>query len=104
MGKCFKQKDIDPSIKETIERLCHLDGEARHQAIVDELLKDPDASGIVDRAVQRCPDWNQRMMAGNMIDWLSARYEFRPEDLGEFSYRFARRKNEDGTWTYYTQP
>lgn len=100
MGVCFEQKDIFPSIQKAIERLCKLNGVANHEVIIDELLSDPEASRIIDRAIQRCPQFKRRAMAGNMIAWLSQRYSSRPGDLNEFSHRFERHKQGDGNFAY----
>jgi hypothetical protein len=94
----WTQKEIFPSIKEAIERVCNRGGVAEHKAIVDELLKDPEARAVIDRAVQRDPRYNQRAVAGNMIAWLSQKHT--TVGLGEFSKRFDKRKDEQGTYTY----
>lgn len=97
---CFEQKDIFPCIEEAIERLCRLKGQAVHADIIQELLADPEAAGIIDAAVRRCPDHTERWMAGNMVAWLSQCYTTRPASLGQFSSHYDRLLETDGTYTY----
>ena len=100
MGKCYEQKDIFPPIQEAIERLCKRKGEANHENIIDELLMDPEASGIINRAVGRCPKRNPQWMAANMVAWLSKRYDDSDrDDLSGFHQRFKREKRK-GSWAY----
>jgi len=100
MGACFDQKDIFPSIQQAIERLCKRKGEAFHEEIIDELLTDPEASAVIDRAVLRCPEHSRRGMTGIMVAWLSQRYSSRPGDLGDFSRRFERRGHGSSPCSY----
>jgi hypothetical protein len=100
VGHCFDQKDIFPSIQEAIERLCKREGEAVREAIVDELLKDPEAAGIIDRAIGLCPKFKRRWIAGNTVDWLSVWYDKDSADLSAFYHRFNREKR-DGIWAYF---
>ncbi len=100
MGACFEQKDIFPSIQQAIERLCNQKGEAFHEEIIDELLSEPEASVVIERAVLRCPEHSRRGMAGIMVAWLSQRYGSRPSDLGDFSRRFERREHGSSPCSY----
>jgi len=99
VSTCFEQKDIFPSIQEAIGRLCKQSGVANHEEIIDELLRDPEASGIIDRAVRRCPKLKRRWIAANMLAWLSMRYEPDRDDLSDFHQRFKREKHR-GSWSY----
>jgi len=96
----WKQKDIFPPIQEAIERVCKRKGEALHEEIVDELLKDPEACSVIDRAVQQRSDGDRRSMAANMIAWLSQKHTTRPGNLGEFSRRFDKRKQGHKAYAY----
>jgi hypothetical protein len=94
----WTQKEMFPSIQEAIERVCKRSGVAKHKAIIDELLKDPEARAVIDRVVQRDSRRNQRAVAGNMIAWLSQKHT--TVGLGEFSRRFDKQKDGHGTYTY----
>jgi len=100
VGECFEQKDIFPSIEEAIERLCLREGKAVREAIIDELLNDPEAAGIIDRAIGRCPRLRRRWIAGNTVDWLSVWYDKDSADLSAFYQRF-KRERPNGIWTYF---
>ncbi len=100
MGACFEQKDIFPSIEQAIARLCDQEGEAFHEEIINELLREPEASVVIDRTVLRCPEHSRRGMAGIMVAWLSQRYSTRPSDLGDFSRRFERREHGNSPCSY----
>lgn len=99
MGACFEHKDIFPSIQEIIERLCKQTGEANHEAIVVELLNDPEASAVINRAVQQRPKRNRLWFAGNMVAWLSKGYSSDGNDLSDFYRRFKREKRK-GSWPF----
>ncbi len=94
----WTHKEIFPSIEQAIERVCNRSGVAKHKAIVDELLSDPEARAAIDRVVHRNPARNHRAVAGNMIAWLSQKHT--TAGLGEFSGRFDKRKDVHGTYTY----
>jgi hypothetical protein len=67
-------------------------GVAKHKAIIDELLKDPEARAVIDRAVQRDSRYNQRSMAGIMIAALSQKHT--TVGLGDFSRRFETKRRK----------
>jgi len=99
MGECYECKDAFPYIDEVIRQLCQRSGEAEHDAIVDELMKHPEASGIIERAIDRCPKRTRLRIAGNMVAWLSQHYTMDREDALDFQDRFKRRKHK-GRWAY----
>jgi len=97
---CFKCKDAFPFIQEVIERLCQQCGEADHDAIVDELMKHPEASEIIQLAVMRCPHFGKRGITSNMVQWMSQHYTEGRADAGVFEERFQRHKDSRGHWAY----
>jgi hypothetical protein len=95
VGRCFEQKHIFPAIQEAIERLCNQRGEAKHEAIIDELLEDSEASAVVDQAILRCPEFKRRAMVGLMIAWFSQRYSVHPKVLVIFLIGSDRRSRAE---------
>jgi hypothetical protein len=100
MGQCYECKDAFPYIQEVIESLCQRSGEAEHDAIVDELMKHPEASGIIGRATERCPKLTRLRIASNMVQFMSQHYTMDREDAVDFQERFRRRKDSAGDWAY----
>lgn len=98
--RCYACKDAFPHIQEIIEQLCQRAGEAEHGAIVDELMKHPQASGIIEIAVGRCPEYNRQWIASNMVQWFSQHYTMERRGLRDFEARFQRRKDSHDNWAY----
>jgi hypothetical protein len=99
-GNCFTCKDVFPFIQEVIERLCQQFGEAEHDAIVDKLMRHPEASGIIDSAVVRCSHFSKREIASNMVQWMSQHYTEGHADADVFAESFQRHKDSRGRWVY----
>jgi hypothetical protein len=97
--KCYACKDAFPHVREVIEQLCQRSGEAEHGAIVDELMKHLEASGLIQRAVERCPERTREWVAANMVAWLSQHYTMERRGLRDFEARFQRRML-NGSWAY----
>jgi hypothetical protein len=97
MGECFEFRDAFPLIQEAIEELCQQNGEAKHDAIVQELMKHPVGSLVVETAVARCPQRTKKSIASNMVQWLSQQYT--SGTLSDFEARF-RRQKIDRRWAY----
>jgi hypothetical protein len=83
-----------------MERLCQQFGKAEHAAIVDELMRHPEASGIVELAVVRCPHLSKQRITSLMVQWMSQHYTEGFEDADVFAERFQRRKDSRGNWAY----
>jgi len=98
--KCYACKDAFPHVREVIEKLCQRTGEAKHDAIVSELMKHPEASGLIELAVGRCPKISKLRIASNMVQFLSQHYTRNLVDARDFQDRFDRRKDERGDWAY----
>ena len=90
MGKCFELPDVFPVIEDVIRDLCQRDGEAPHEAIVNDLMKHKRGSILVKAAVVRCPDQPYELVASNMVQWFSQQYTV--GELKPFAARFKRRK------------
>ena len=98
--RCFTCEEAFPFIQEVIERLCQQFGEAEHDAIVDNLMSHPEASGVVELAVVRCPHFSKRAITSNMVQWMSQHYTAGHEDADVFAERFQRHKDSRGRWIY----
>jgi hypothetical protein len=97
MVECFEFRDAFPPIQDVIEELCRRSGEAKHRAIVKELLKHPGGSLVIEDAVARCECRTKESMASNMVQWLSKQYT--SGKLSDFETRFKRQK-VDRCWAY----
>jgi hypothetical protein len=94
----FTQSDTFPIIAEIIE---HLFEESRayvtHDAIVDRLLKHPEAAAILSY----CPkNESTEWWASNMVSWFSQAFRVGRSD---WNNRFERKKI-DGKWAYMGTP
>jgi hypothetical protein len=98
--KCFTCEKVFPFIQEVMERLCKQFGKAEHDAIVDESMRHPEPSGIVELAVARCPHLSKRGITSNMVQWMSQHYTQGHEDADVFAERFQRHKDSRGRWAY----
>lgn len=98
--KCFTCEEAFPFIQEVIERLCQQFGEAKHDAIVNNLMRHREASGIIELAVVRCPQFSKRGITSNMVQWMSQHYTEGHEDAAVFADRFQRHKDSRGRWAY----
>jgi hypothetical protein len=65
MGECFEFLDAFPPIQEAVEELCQRNGEAKHNEIVQELMKHPVGVLVVEAAVARCPQRTKKSIASN---------------------------------------
>jgi hypothetical protein len=97
MGECFEFLDAFPPIQEAVEELCQRNGEAKHNEIVQELMKHPVGVLVGEAAVARCPQRTKKSIASNMVQWLSQQYT--TGTLSEFEARFKRQKI-DRRWAY----
>jgi hypothetical protein len=97
MGKCFEFRDAFPPIQQAIEDLCQRNGDAKHDAIVQELMDHPVGALIVEAAVARRPQRTKEWIASNMVQWLSKQYT--TGTLSDFEARFKRQKI-DRRWAY----
>ena len=97
MGDCYECKDAFPYVEKIIQQLCQQTGEAEHDAIVSELMKHPEASGLIEIAVGRCPHLSKLRIASNMVQFLSQHYTLDRADATDFYERFQRRQLK-GSW------
>jgi hypothetical protein len=86
-----------PLIFRAVEALCAKCGSASREDLRSALLENDEARILINSASDRTGD-APFSIAGNMIDWMSARYSAGDEYLADFIGRFDRRK--EGTWTY----
>lgn len=98
--KCFTCEEAFPFIKEVMEQLCQQVGKAEHDAIVDELMRHSEASGIIELAVVRCPHLSKRGITSNMVQWMSQHYTQGYQDADVFWKHFERHKDSRGHWAY----
>jgi hypothetical protein len=97
MSKCFEFRDAFPPIEDAIEELCQRDGEAKHDAVVEELIKHKQGSLVVEDAVTRCLEHGKKLMASIMVQWFSQQYP--RHRLKGFEARFKRRQIDE-SWAY----
>ena len=66
MGEYFTHKDVFPLIQDVIEQLCERTGEAKHDAIVDELMRHQQGFRVIELAVGRGSKLTKKEMASNL--------------------------------------
>jgi hypothetical protein len=94
----WKQRDIFPLIRETIESLCTQNGKAEHYEIIRELLLKPEACAVIDSALRQRPDSNQHAIAAEMIAWFSQKHTMESDD---FSQRFIKERVGHKAYSYF---
>ena len=98
MESGWSHDDVFPAVAQAIETLsAQQPGYAEHDAIVAQLLADPEAKSYIDAArsadaADRSPEW----IAHNMVAWFSQRIT-----MGDSAWatRFDRQKL-NGKWAY----
>lgn len=94
--KCYRCKDAFPYLMTVMEQLCQRNGEAAHDAIVEGLMKHPDASAFIEQAVGRCSHLSKLHVVSNMVQFMSQHYTMDIKDADVFRKRFDRRQDGKG--------
>lgn len=97
----FRLDGVIPVVEQLIADLSARHGYASRDTVVSALLDDPSGQQLVSRARSKnTKSWNERQIAGNMVDWFSANFAVGGR-LTEPARALFDRTKSDGKWSYF---